>query len=606
MNFLSTLLAYSILMAIIIIIGVHSSAASHTIFQQPQNGISNQTANTPIIVNTIFTETGLKGGIQWYLTYNGVSQNAITPNTIVFSTQSGIYGYSLYNIVSNGTTYIPSFYSGNLIAGSTKTMSYAILVNTTPSSNQIVSYFNETGLPSNILWTVTYGNVTAFAYTPNKITFNTQNGTYAFSISPISINGILFTPKLAKSSIAAGLQENVNFTIVTTFSETGLPAGAPWVITYGNVSMQGHSPNNITFSNANYGNYSFVAYTLTYNGISYNPSVYSGNIATGGSRTIAYIQNSTSSSTSSTSSSTSTSTSTTSSTTSTTSTTTTIPASNSSAQSSHAQINPLLSSGDIQKSNAIATTQNVLLTLPSGLENYFFGIGTTCGRSSSCTSGQAASANYTTQVGQHAAGGTSSNRWVNYTIIGNTAQAVNNGNVVWSGGAVWTDSLVGEGANVVVVNGNIVTNSVSSATASALQYTVGSANSLVLLFFTSAGNALNTPALPSGCNSWNIAIQLKASAFSTNCIQAAGTYTVSLSDISASKGKSQIASAAYIFPPYSVSFNAMDGGSVTEGGTTLTNQTYNVIGTATLNAIIPSGYTFSGWTTSSPTGGTDP
>jgi hypothetical protein len=87
--------------------------------------------STPNSVATTFTENGLPSDYEWYVTYDGMQQSAISGSSITFTTAPGTYGFSVQNV--NGYTASPS--SGYLNAGTPQTITFSVPITPTPSSS---------------------------------------------------------------------------------------------------------------------------------------------------------------------------------------------------------------------------------------------------------------------------------------------------------------------------------------------------------------------------------------------------------------------------------------------------------------------------------------
>jgi len=176
---------------------------------------------TPIILyplyRTIFNEQ---------ITCNGTAYP--TPGTITILANPINQSMNRYGTVNASGQFITYLYSGNYnVTGSTlsgifnKTTATITKQNQTFDvnfnycvvhipSNSIV--FQETGLPSNTLWSVTYGSVYNQSSTP-KITFNGLiNENYTFTISNITVGSEKYIPSPASGSSYPGKLINVNFT----------------------------------------------------------------------------------------------------------------------------------------------------------------------------------------------------------------------------------------------------------------------------------------------------------------------------------------------------------------------------------------------------------
>jgi hypothetical protein len=174
--------------------------------------------------------------------------------SIAFAALPGAYSFqigpvgSYSSAASNGTVYV---------AGSNRTVSVVFTLDTELYAVE----FTESGLQSGTSWSVDLGGTIKSA-TTTSITFLVSNGTYAYSIPETVGNSA--TPNLGSVTING---EPLGLTVVfaptpsptytLTFTETGLPAGASWSMTAGNVTLSSTTAE-IVFTEID-GNYSYRA-----------------------------------------------------------------------------------------------------------------------------------------------------------------------------------------------------------------------------------------------------------------------------------------------------------------------------------------------------------
>ena len=217
--------------------------------------------------NTIFVESNLPSNTMWSAIYNNnIKQSNLS--YIEFNTTYGSFSYSISQIGSDScgdTYYLPNPSSGNLTAGSVQQITFN--KNTSPecktSANNVTitnltTTFTETGLPTSSTWSVTYDGIVKSSTSPT-IYFSTLNGTYSYSIPQVggsSCGSIYYTASPSSGSLAAGSSESITFTshtlpscnanLTTTFTETGLPSGYTWNISYDGVSSSANIGSPIT------------------------------------------------------------------------------------------------------------------------------------------------------------------------------------------------------------------------------------------------------------------------------------------------------------------------------------------------------------------------
>ncbi len=119
--------------------------------------------------------------------------------------------------------------------------------------------FTESGLPAGTTWSVTSGTSTQSS-TMTTIQFSVSNGSYPFSVAPVS--GYTATPSSGTVVVSgAPVNQTVVFTplapgqYTVTFTETGLPSGTAWSVTLNSVPRSS-TATQIGFTESN-GTYPF-------------------------------------------------------------------------------------------------------------------------------------------------------------------------------------------------------------------------------------------------------------------------------------------------------------------------------------------------------------
>jgi hypothetical protein len=154
-----------------------------------------------------FSERGLPAGTSWSATLAGSTQTSTT-TSLAFSEANGTYSYTLGAV--SGYDESPS--SGSVtISGAS--------VSLTISFTNIVTYsvvFTETGLTGGTSWTVTLSGVSQSSST-STITFSELNGSYSYSVSPVS--GYTSTPSSGSVKVA-GIPAGVPITFTSSSTPT--------------------------------------------------------------------------------------------------------------------------------------------------------------------------------------------------------------------------------------------------------------------------------------------------------------------------------------------------------------------------------------------------
>ena len=537
---------------------------------------------------TAFHEIGLPGGATWSITYDNISTSASAPDGIGFAGVNGNYTYVAYNTVYNATTYVPSVYAGTLQSGFNTTIGFSNGAST-GTTNIITSTTSTTTVP------VTPPQTPSGHIVQTANLHNTAPGINVGTV--LAHNSIVKI--LPSESVLTGISVNLtqsgtSFNVIIqngTSLQPPVPLNSTPVYQYIQINgtLAGSSTNiddyisNVTYNftvpiswadsyNASGSNIGLFKYTQ--NGWAELPTAYVGTNATD------YFYAATSNS------------------------------------FSVYAVGIITSSG----SGSVAAENNIYLTMTPGFNQYFFAGAGKVTHSTSST--DAPSVNWTQVANSFATSTSSSHRHSNVTSVGYTPSTQLTGNIAVTDSRAVTGSswvIAGIGANVIEGNGNVVIS--QNAGSNVMTFTYGAAvNSIVLVMVASAGNSFvedgtsGTNALPAGCRIDTWLYLRNASVETANCV-ITSTGTITTNFITMGKGAAATAGselhptlsgAVFVFPPYSVSFNAFDGGSVVEGGTTLSNQIDDVIGTATLNAVAPVGESFTGWVASSPSGGVDP
>jgi hypothetical protein len=177
-----------------------------------------------------FGETGLTSGTSWSVTLAG-SMKSSTSSSIVFTESNGTFSYTIGAV----TGYSSSPSSGSVtVSGSAQSVSIAF-TSTAPGTYAVT--FSERGLPSGTSWSVTF-NSNTLSSTTTTIVFSGTNGTYSYSVVPVS--GYSASPT-SGSVMVNGADQTVSITFTktivasgpayqVTFDQTGLPVNQSWYV----------------------------------------------------------------------------------------------------------------------------------------------------------------------------------------------------------------------------------------------------------------------------------------------------------------------------------------------------------------------------------------
>ncbi len=207
---------------------------------------------SPKTYTVTFSETGLPTGTSWNVTLAGTPRSS-TSSTITFVEGNGTLGFTIGGVPGYSAT--PA--SGSITVSGSNTGQTITFTALPPTSYPVT--FDETGLPGGTSWNVTLGGVTHVS-TGTSIVFSEVNGTYNFSVGPVS--GYATSPASGSVTVSGtGISRTITFTAIppgkfsVTFSETGLAVGTTWSVTLGSVNLTSGG-SAITFVEVN-GTYTF-------------------------------------------------------------------------------------------------------------------------------------------------------------------------------------------------------------------------------------------------------------------------------------------------------------------------------------------------------------
>ena len=245
-----------------------------------------------------FIEKELPTGTKWQVVYAGLD-NTSNSNLMVFTNEkSGTYSFSVYNSVVGGCIYYPSPSSGSLSVGKYQYIRFL---------GECTTTFSETGLPPGYNWKVTYDGVQE-SNTTSVIYYFGAPGNYSYSVNTLSNStsnpdcSTTYTPSPSTGTVAEGSTVSIIFsaqtTCTTTFTESNLPSGYNWKVTYDSITNNANAPSDITFvtktSGSNIPTFSYSVNTLSNSSstldctTTYTPSPSSGTAEAGTTNTISF------------------------------------------------------------------------------------------------------------------------------------------------------------------------------------------------------------------------------------------------------------------------------------------------------------------------------
>ena len=191
-------------------------------------GPINETANFGRIYYVTFTESGLPSGTKWFVNVSGPRSYSSSSTMISFPEVNGTYSYA---IVTDRRYETPVPAGSITIQGQNVSISVGF---------SLVTYqveFIEIGLPSGQSWYVSLNGTTSPSTTNSSILFFMPNGTYPFSVSPVT--GLIVEPDSGDVAVSGSnvvvnivLQSQGSGSNLVSFIETGLPSGGEWFVTF--------------------------------------------------------------------------------------------------------------------------------------------------------------------------------------------------------------------------------------------------------------------------------------------------------------------------------------------------------------------------------------
>jgi hypothetical protein len=220
-----------------------------------------------------FTATGLASGLAWSVNLSGIGTVVTTTGLLDFSVPNGTYAYRVEPVT--GWTATPT--SGPVTVSGASPAPIAIAWS--PKNATVPVTFPESGLPVGTSWSVSLAGVqesTSVSVTSSSITFEVQNGTYEYTILPVSGWIPSRTGGGVTVSGSATTVARITWTVApaalyaVTFSESGLPSGVTWTVSLNGTPVVGSASLLIVQErNGTYG------YTVSV------PSGYAANLTSG-------------------------------------------------------------------------------------------------------------------------------------------------------------------------------------------------------------------------------------------------------------------------------------------------------------------------------------
>jgi YVTN family beta-propeller protein len=230
----------------------------------------------PATYSVTFSEKGLSSGVTWTVSVSAVPKSLTadggTDELEWTGLINGTYLYTITEIAGWNQSTLP--YTGTVM------VSGAAVAEPTLAYTQLTYNitFTESGLPSGTEWWVNLSNKQSFSSIGPTLAFFEPNGTYDYTVATGDKE---YAPVLASSSFGvsgSSLSEPVTFNLETydvTFTETGLPAGTSWKVTFGG-SSESTTGSTFTVAEPN-GSYPFTVGAVP--GYTISPSSGSVNVS---------------------------------------------------------------------------------------------------------------------------------------------------------------------------------------------------------------------------------------------------------------------------------------------------------------------------------------
>ena len=197
-----------------------------------------------------FVEAGLTSGAQWAVTL-GAMLETTTSSSIVFFVPNGTYSYSIAAIAS-GWTVSPSTGSTS-VSGSSVSVPVLFTASSAPTYS---IYFTASGIFPGTSFSVSLngGGAVSSGGTSQVVFSGEVAGPYTYAVTaPVGYQVSSSSPSSPLTISSSSISVEIVFTPVTytvTFTETGLPSGTVWGLSFGGVfhwGTAGSGASSITF-----------------------------------------------------------------------------------------------------------------------------------------------------------------------------------------------------------------------------------------------------------------------------------------------------------------------------------------------------------------------
>ena len=216
-----------------------------------QNGIQVGGDYAPYGPTVTFSETGLSLGGSWAINLNG--KLTVTSSSSV--TLSAPYGTYSYSVAAIGSSLVATPASGTVVASGVPVINVAFAT----SAPTYSVYFTASGIFPGTSFSVSFngGGAVSSGGTSQVIFNSVAAGTYPYVVTaPTGYTLVSSTPSSPLTVSSSSVSVALVFTPTTytvTFTETGLPSGTVWGLSFGGVfhwGTAGSGASSITFQAA--------------------------------------------------------------------------------------------------------------------------------------------------------------------------------------------------------------------------------------------------------------------------------------------------------------------------------------------------------------------
>ena len=196
-----------------------------------------------------FSETGLSLGGSWAINFNG-KLTVTSSSSVTFSPTYGTYSYSVAAI---GSSLLPTPASGTVLVSGVPVVN-VVFAAAPPATYSV--YFTASGIFSGTSFSVSFngGGAVSSGGTSQVIFNSVAAGSYPYVVTaPTGYTLVSSTPSSPLTVSSSSVSVALVFTPTTytvTFTETGLPSGTVWGLSFGGVfhwGTAGSGASSITF-----------------------------------------------------------------------------------------------------------------------------------------------------------------------------------------------------------------------------------------------------------------------------------------------------------------------------------------------------------------------